>query len=156
MSYLTFQNTVFGFAWQPHCVVNNTARLPYEKQGHKAAATNFRHVHFLCDLFAFSERRTTAARHTRLPQDCCKTRKVFSLAESGLDLDLRYIENVLIDYDRQHLQTSESDGCHLVTFEQLAKFKMASKRVAIYKELAIIGPYYTKAEVFWSGRLLRP
>ena len=37
----------------------------------------FRHVHFLCDLFAFSERRTTAARHTRLSQDCCKTRKVF-------------------------------------------------------------------------------
>ena len=30
---------------------------------------NFRHVHFLCDLFAFSERRTTAARHTRLLQD---------------------------------------------------------------------------------------
>ena len=50
-------------------VVNNTARLPYEKQGRKAAATNFRHVHFLCDLFAFSERRTTAARHTRLPKD---------------------------------------------------------------------------------------
>ena len=37
----------------------------------------FRHVLFLCDLFAFSERRTTAARHTRLSQDCCKTRKVF-------------------------------------------------------------------------------
>ena len=66
-----------GFVRQPHGVVNNTARLPYEKQGRKAAATNFRHVHFLCDLFAFSERRTTAARHTRLSQDCCKTRKVF-------------------------------------------------------------------------------
>ena len=58
-----------GFVRQPHGVVNNTARLPYEKQGRKAAATNFRHVHFLCDLFAFSERRTTAARHTRLSQD---------------------------------------------------------------------------------------
>ena len=66
-----------GFVRQPHGVVNNTARLPCEKQGRKAAATNFRHVHFLCDLFAFSERRTTAARHTRLPQDCCKTRKAF-------------------------------------------------------------------------------
>ena len=61
----------------------------------------------------------------------------FSPAESGLDLDLRYIENVLIDYDRQYLQTSESGGCHPGTLEQLAEFKMASKRVAIYKELAI-------------------
>ena len=65
-----------GFVRQPHGVVNNTARLPYEKHRRKAAATNFRHVHFLCDLFAFSRRRTTAARHTRLPQDCCKTRKI--------------------------------------------------------------------------------
>ena len=69
--------TFLGFVRQPHGVVNNTARLPYKPQGRKAAATNFRHVHFLCDLFAFSERRTTAARHTRLPQDCCKTHKVF-------------------------------------------------------------------------------
>ena len=66
-----------GFVRQPHSVVNNTARLPYEKQGRKAAATNFRHVHFLCNLFAFSERRTPAAKHTRLSQDCCKTHKVF-------------------------------------------------------------------------------
>ena len=65
------------FVRQPHSVVYYTARLPYEKQGRKAAATNFQHVHFLCDLLAFSERCTTAARHTRLPQDCCKTRKVF-------------------------------------------------------------------------------
>ena len=65
------------FVRQPHGVVYYTARLPYEKQGRKAAATNFRHVHFLCDLLAFSERCTTAARHTRLPQGCCKTRKVF-------------------------------------------------------------------------------
>ena len=65
------------FVRQPHGVVYYTAKLPYEKQGRKAAATNFRHVHFLCDLFAFSERCTTAARHTRLPQDCCKTPKVF-------------------------------------------------------------------------------
>ena len=63
-----------GFVRQPHGVVNNTVRLPYEKQGRKAAATNFRHFHFLCDLFAFSENRTTAARHrdkvvARLLQD---------------------------------------------------------------------------------------
>ena len=64
-----------GFVRQPPGVVNNTARLPYEKQGRKAATTYFRL--FLCDLFAFSERRTTAARHTRLSQNCCKTRKVF-------------------------------------------------------------------------------
>ena len=48
--------TFLGFVRQPHGVVNNTARLPYKKQDRKAAATNFRHVHFLCDLFAFSER----------------------------------------------------------------------------------------------------
>ena len=85
------------------------------------------------------------------------TRLIYdSPAESGMDLDLWYIENFLINYDRQHLQTSESGGCHLVTLEQLAEFKMASKRAAIYKELAIIGPYYTNTEVFWSGRLLKP
>ena len=58
-----------GFVRQSQGVVNNTARLSYEKQGRKAAATNFRHVHLFCDLFAFSGRRTTAARHTRLLQD---------------------------------------------------------------------------------------
>ena len=57
------------FVRQPHGVVYYTGRLPYEKQGRKAAATNLRHVHFVCDLLAFSERCTTAARHTRLPQD---------------------------------------------------------------------------------------
>ena len=31
-----------------------------------------------------------------------------SPADSGLTLDLRCIENVLTDYDSQHLQTSES------------------------------------------------
>ena len=31
-----------------------------------------------------------------------------SPADSGLDLDLRCIENVLSDYDREHLHTSES------------------------------------------------
>ena len=61
-----------GFVRQPHGVVNNTTRLPYEKQRLKAAATNFRHVHFLCDLFAFSERCTTATRHTRLSQDSAR------------------------------------------------------------------------------------
>ena len=72
-----YDGKFLGFVRQPHGVVNNTARLSYAKQGCKAAATNFRHVHLLCDLFAFSERRTTAARHIRLSQDCCKTRKVF-------------------------------------------------------------------------------
>ena len=61
------------FVRQSHGVVYYTARLPYKKQCRKAAATNFRHVHFLCDLLAFSERCTTAARHTRLPQGCRKT-----------------------------------------------------------------------------------
>ena len=65
------------FVRQSHGVVYYTARLSYAKQGRKAAATNVRHVHFLCDLLAFSERCTTAARHTRLTQDYCKTRKVF-------------------------------------------------------------------------------
>ena len=46
------------FLRQPHGVVYYTARLSYEKQGREAAATNFRHVHFLCDLHAFSERCT--------------------------------------------------------------------------------------------------
>ena len=31
-----------------------------------------------------------------------------SLADSGVDLDLRCIENVLTDYDSQHLQKQES------------------------------------------------
>ena len=31
-----------------------------------------------------------------------------SPADSGLDLDLWYIENILTGYDSQHLQTSES------------------------------------------------
>ena len=57
------------FVRQPHGVVYYTARLPYEKQGRKAAAMNFRHVHFICHLLAFSERCTAAAKHTRLSQD---------------------------------------------------------------------------------------
>ena len=52
-----YDGKFLGFVRQPHGVVNNTARLSYAKQGCKAAATNFRHVHLLCDLFAFSERR---------------------------------------------------------------------------------------------------
>ena len=32
----------------------------------------------------------------------------YSPADAGLDLDLWYIENILTDYDSQHLQTSES------------------------------------------------
>ena len=35
--------------------------------------------------------------------------KTGSPAESELDLDLQYIQNVLTDYDSQYLQTSESD-----------------------------------------------
>ena len=72
-----YDDKFLDFVRQHQGVVYYTARLPYQKQGRKAAAMNFRHVHFLCDLFAFSERRTTTARHTRLSQDCCKTRKVF-------------------------------------------------------------------------------
>ena len=30
--------------------------------------------------------------------------KIYSLVESGVDLDLGYIENVLTDYDSQHIQ----------------------------------------------------
>ena len=56
----------------------------------------------------------------------------FSPAESGLDLDLGYIQNVLTDYDSKYLQTSESDWCHLVTIGQFAKFKMAAKMVVNY------------------------
>ena len=32
----------------------------------------------------------------------------YSLADLGVDLDLRCIENVLTDYDSQHLQKQES------------------------------------------------
>ena len=32
----------------------------------------------------------------------------YSLADSGVDLDLRCIENALTDYDSQHLQKQES------------------------------------------------
>ena len=74
------------FVRQPHGVVYYTARLPYEKQGRKAAATNFRQVHFLCDLLAFSERSTTAARHTRLPQGCRRT----AARHARFSYDLRY------------------------------------------------------------------
>ena len=35
------EDKFLGFVRQPHGVVNNTARLPYEKQGPKAAETNF-------------------------------------------------------------------------------------------------------------------
>ena len=37
------------------------------------------------------------------PQPCCN-----SPVESEVDLDLEYIENVLTDYDSQHLQKQES------------------------------------------------
>ena len=70
-----YDDKFLGFVLQPRCCEQQ--RKTAEKQGRKAAAMNFRHVHFLCDLFAFSERCTTAVRHTRLSQDCCKTRKVF-------------------------------------------------------------------------------
>ena len=69
-----------SFVWQPQGVVYYTTRLPSDKQGLKAAATSktkVYHVRFLCDLCAFSERCKTATRHARLPQDYCKTRKVF-------------------------------------------------------------------------------
>ena len=52
----------------PRCCEQHR-KTAVQKQGRKAASTNFRHVHFLRDLFVFSGRRTTAARHTRLLQD---------------------------------------------------------------------------------------
>ena len=39
-----------GFVRQPHGVVNNTTRLPYEKHGARLPQ-----YHFLCDMFGFSE-----------------------------------------------------------------------------------------------------
>ena len=57
------------FVRQPHGVVYYTARLPYEKQGRKAAATNFRHVHFLCEVCLRS------LRGLRQPQDTQGCRK---------------------------------------------------------------------------------
>ena len=36
------------------------------------------------------------------------TNSEYSPADAGLDVDLWYIENILTDYDSQHLQTSES------------------------------------------------
>ena len=62
-------NKFLGFARQPHGVVNNTARLPYEKKMSQGLPQQIFDVDFLCDLFVFSERRTTDARHTRLLQD---------------------------------------------------------------------------------------
>ena len=69
-----------GFVRQPQGVVYYTARLPYEIQGRKAAATNFRHVHFffaICLRFLRDVRqpqdtqgcRKTAARHVRCSYD---------------------------------------------------------------------------------------
>ena len=52
-----------------------------------------------------------------------------SPVESELDLDLGYIENVLMDFDSKHLQTQDSGGCHLGTLGQLSEFNMASKMV---------------------------
>ena len=38
---------------------------------------------------------------------CC-VKSYISPADAGLDLDFWYIENILTDYDSQHLLTSES------------------------------------------------
>ena len=104
------------FVRQPHGVVYYTARLPYEKQGRKAAATNFGHVHFLCDLLAFSERCTTAARHTRLPQDCCRTRKVrltlwFASHAFVLRQPLDYLKVTVRFIARLSQECRETHGC---------------------------------------------
>ena len=64
-----------------------------------------------------------------LPIWCC------SPVVSELDLDLRYIRNVLTDYDSQYLQTSESDWCYVGTIGQFAKFKMAAKMIVNYWDL---------------------
>ena len=52
-----------------------------------------------------------------------------SPVESGLDLDLGFMENVLMDFDSKQ----ESSECHLGTFGQLSEFNMASKMVDICK-----------------------
>ena len=51
---------------------------------------------------------------------------MYSLVESELDLDLGYIENLLIDFDSELLQTQDSGGCHA---GQLSEFNMTSKMV---------------------------
>ena len=71
-----------------------------------------------------------------------------------LDLDLWYIENVLTDYSREHLQTSKPSWCHLITLRQLAESNMASKRADIYQEFAIKGLYKAKIGVIWSWRVI--
>ena len=76
--HLSRTTLLFGFVRQLHHVVNNTARLPYEIQGRKAATTNFRHVNFLCNLFAFFLRDVRQPQDTQgRSQDCCKSHKVF-------------------------------------------------------------------------------
>ena len=58
-----------GFVRQPQGVMNNTGRLPYEKQGRKAAATNFRHAHFLAICLRFLK----DVRQPQNTQGCHKT-----------------------------------------------------------------------------------
>ena len=58
-----------GFIRQPHGVVNNTSRLPYEKQGRKAAQRIF-------DMFILFAICLPFLKDVRLPQDtegCRKT-----------------------------------------------------------------------------------
>ena len=46
------------------------------KQGRKAAATNFRHVHFLCDLFAFSQTYDSRKTHKAVARQLQDTQGV--------------------------------------------------------------------------------
>ena len=92
--------------------------------------TSSKHQHLLSQIVVCQKYFFTVILWHLLPskQFCLLISALSFLAsspvESGLDLELRYIENVLTDYDSQYLQTSESDWCHLVTIGQFAKFKM--------------------------------
>ena len=74
-AYLRRQISWFRTASSRCCEQHRKTAL--RKTRSQGCRNEFSTFNFLCDLFAFSERRTTAARHIRLSHDCCKTRKVF-------------------------------------------------------------------------------
>ena len=71
-----------------------------------------------------------------------------SSVKSEVDLDFGYIENVLTDYDSQHLQKQESTRCKLGILGHLSQFNMASKRVAISQGRTVLGPYSANSFIF--------
>ena len=60
---------MLGFKRQPHGVVSQHCKTAVQKTRSQGCRNEFSTCSFLCDLFAFSRRSTTAARHTRLLQD---------------------------------------------------------------------------------------